>query len=101
MNETSPEHCQDMAQLRREIDRLDRALVALLARRQAYIERAAEIKSKRILIRDQARIADVIAKVVSEAGRVGPSPTIAEPVWRELVERSIEHEFRAFDAKAT
>jgi isochorismate pyruvate lyase len=99
MSQTLPEHCHDMPTLRREIDRLDRALVALLAERQRYIEQAAIIKNDRGRVRDEARIEDVIAKVVAEARRAGLSPAIAEPVWRELVERSIAHEFEAFDAK--
>jgi isochorismate pyruvate lyase len=37
--------------------------------------------------------------VVAEAKRVGLAPEIAEPVWRELVDRSIAHEFVAFDTK--
>ncbi|HUO91840.1 MAG TPA: chorismate mutase [Rhizomicrobium sp.] len=97
----TPEQCLDMPALRREIDRLDRALVALLAERQRYIERAAIIKQDRGRVRDEGRIEDVIAKVVAEAKRLGLSPAIAEPVWRELVERSIAHEFVAFDAKQT
>jgi isochorismate pyruvate lyase len=96
-----PEGCRDMSELRREIDRVDRALVALLAQRQAYIERAAIIKTERNRVRDEARIADVISKVLAEAARVGLSETIAEPVWRTLVERSIVHEFVEFDAKAS
>lgn len=94
-----PESCRDMGELRREIDRIDRALVALLARRQGYIERAAAIKSERVRIRDEDRIEDVIAKVLAEAARQGLSAAIAEPVWRELVERSIAHEFEVFDAR--
>ena len=97
---TPPDACGDMTALRREIDRIDRALVRLLAERQRYIERAAVIKSERIRIRDEDRIADVIAKVVAEAERAGLSAAIAAPVWREIVERSIAHEFAAFDAKS-
>lgn len=94
-----PENCRDMGELRREIDRIDRALVALLAQRQGYIERAAAIKSERLRIRDEDRIEDVITKVLAEAARLGLSAAIAEPVWRELMERSIAHEFDAFDAR--
>ncbi len=93
-----PAHmCLTMADLRRQIDRLDRALVGLMAERQAYIERAAQIKARRDDVRDEARIADVVAKVLAEAERKGLSAAIAEPVWRLLVERSIAHEFAAFD----
>jgi len=89
-----------MEELRVEIDRLDRALVSLLAERQAYIERAAAIKNNRQAVRDEARIEDVVAKVLAEARAKGLSAAIAEPVWRVLIERSIAHEFVTFDARA-
>ena len=94
-----PGHCTNMSDVRDEIDRLDRALVRLLSERQRYIERAAEIKLNRTSVRDEARIEDVIAKVLAEASKAGLSADIAEAVWRTLVERSIAHEFNAFDAK--
>jgi isochorismate pyruvate lyase len=93
----APEHCRDMAELRAEIDRLDRELVALLAERQRYIERAAEIKQDRSVVRDEARIEDVVAKVLIAARKAGLDPKIAEPVWRTLIERCIAHEFERFD----
>jgi isochorismate pyruvate lyase len=88
-----------MAELRIQIDRLDRTLVRLLAERQAYIERAAEIKASRSAVRDEARIEDVVAKVLAEAEKVGLAAEIAEPVWRLLVERCIALEFMAYDAR--
>ena len=91
--------CQSMSDVRREIDRLDRALVALLAERQSYIERAAEIKVARNAVHDSARIEDVVAKVLAEAKEKGLSAAIAEPVWRTLIERCIAHEFVAFDRR--
>ncbi|HTT99419.1 MAG TPA: chorismate mutase [Rhizomicrobium sp.] len=94
---TAPEHCRDMTELRAEIDRLDRMLVAMLATRQRYIERAAEIKQDRNVVRDEARIEDVVAKVLAEARKAGLDPKIAEPVWRLLIERCIAYEFERFD----
>jgi isochorismate pyruvate lyase len=88
-----------MEEVRAEVDRLDRMLVRLLSERQRYIERAAEIKSNRASVRDDARIKDVVAKVLREAAATGLSPTIAEPVWRELIERSIVLELEAYDAR--
>ena len=93
-----PAGCRTMAELRTQIDRLDRVLVRLLAERQGYIERAAEIKADRAAVRDEARIADVVAKVLEEAEKAGLAHQIAEPVWRILIERSIAHEFSVFDA---
>jgi len=88
-----------MAEIRAEIDRLDSLLVSLLAERQSYIERAAQVKTVRSAVHDQARIDDVIAKVLAAARSAGLSSAIAEPVWRTLIDRSIAHEFAAFEAR--
>jgi isochorismate pyruvate lyase len=94
-----PEDCADMAQLRGAIDDLDQRLVRLLALRQGYIERAAVLKTDRGTVRDEARIEEVVTRVMAEARAAGLSPAIAEAVWRVLIERSIAHEFAKFDAK--
>jgi len=86
-----------MAELRAEIDRLDRMLVELLSQRQRYIERAAEIKAHREQIRDEARIADVLEKVTAAAKKSGLKPEIARAVWRELMENSIALEMICFE----
>ena len=88
-----------MAELRAAIDALDRQLVSFLARRQAYIERAAILKQDRATVRDPARVEEVIAKVLAQARAAGLSVGIAEPVWRTLIEQSIRHELEAFDRK--
>ncbi len=92
--------CANMAELRAEIDRLDRALVRLLSERQRYIERAAEIKSQRSDIRDEARILDVLNKVKAEAARQGLNEEIATAVWRELMDRCIALEMDRFRRRA-
>lgn len=94
-----PDSLDSMAQLRAAIDDLDQRLVALLAVRQAYIERAAVLKGARAEVRDEARIEEVVAKVLAAARRAGLSAAIAEPVWRTLIEESIRHEFAAFDRR--
>ena len=92
-----PQACGSMNELRAAIDTLDTRLVALLAIRQAYIERAAQLKTGRDQVRDPDRIEDVVAKVIAEGRKAGLSADIAEPVWRTLIEASIRHEFDAFD----
>lgn len=92
-----PEACRTMAEVREGVDALDRALVALIAVRQRYMEAAARIKRRRDDVHDAERIEDVVSKVLEAAAREGLSPKIAEPVWRELVARSIAHEFEVWD----
>ncbi|MDJ0920636.1 MAG: chorismate mutase [Henriciella sp.] len=92
------ETAETMPEVRKEIDRLDRQLVALMAERQGYMDAAARIKGERAAVHDRARIEDVVAKVVAEAKKQGLSPAIAEPVWRTLIDRSIAYEFESFDS---
>src|SRR6478736_777326 len=94
-----PDACDSMTELRAAIDTLDARLVALLAVRQAYIERAAQLKTGRDQVRDVERLEEVVAKVIAEGKRSGLSADIAEPVWRTLIEASIKHEFEAFDRR--
>jgi len=89
--------CETMADVRREVDRLDRELVDLLTQRQAMMNEAGRIKKNRNLVRDVPRIEQVVANVLAEAAKTGLSPAIAEPVWRLLIEKSIEHEYTIFD----
>ena len=90
-----------MPELRAAIDILDTRLVAMLALRQTYIERAAVLKAEREAVRDTMRIEQVVRNVTAEAVRAGLSPAIAEAVWRALIEASIAHEYEAFDAKTS
>jgi isochorismate pyruvate lyase len=89
--------CTTMAEVRAGVDQLDRDLIALLARRFAYMDAAARIKPTRDAVRDEARKAQVIANARAAAVAAGlPADDIAE-LWDALVEASIAYEMRVFD----
>jgi len=82
-----------MAELRLEIDRLDAALVDLLAERTAMIDRAIELKpGEGLPARIETRVEDVVAKVRARAMVAGLSPDLAETLWREMMEFFIARE---------
>ena len=80
-----------------QVDEIDRILVGLIARRQGYMDAAARIKTDRNVVRDEARIQQVLDNVKAEAERHGLSWAIAEPVWQEMMERCIAYEFVVWD----
>ncbi len=92
-----PADCTSMAEVRLGVDALDRMLVELLAERQGYMDAAARIKADRGVVRDNARVEDVVAKVKAVAREAGLSEAIAEPVWRTLIDRCIAYEFGVWD----
>ena len=94
----APEVCATMPEVRAGVDEIDRALVKLIARRQGYMDAAARIKQTRASVRDEARIQQVLDNVRANAGAAGLSWTIAEPVWRTMMEACIAYEFEKWDA---
>ena len=86
-----------MAEVRVEIDALDHQIVALLADRLHYIEEAARIKRSRSQVRDETRIADVLAKVAAEARALNADAAVVSSAYRALIEASIKHELKEFD----
>ena len=87
-----------MTDVRAGVDEIDRALVKLIARRQGYMDAAARIKQTRAAVRDEARIQQVLDNVRANAEAAGLSWTIAEPVWRAMMEACIAYEFVKWDA---
>jgi isochorismate pyruvate lyase len=93
----APADCATMIEVRQGVDEIDRLLVAIIARRQGYMDAAARIKPNRAAVRDEARIQQVLDNVRAHAEAAGLSWAIAEPVWRTMMERCIAHEFDVYD----
>ncbi len=96
-----PADCQTKDEIRTEIDRLDRELVALLAERFAYVRRMAELKSSPAEAHDPRRVDEVLAKVV--AGAVGHQldPGLIQSLWRTLIDWNIAYEASAIGKSAS
>lgn len=89
--------CENMAELRDEIDRVDRLLVPLLLERIELIAQAGHLKTDRDTVRDEWRIEDVVAKVKAEAAKQGGDINYIETLYRFLIDYSINHEFDVWD----
>jgi isochorismate pyruvate lyase len=92
-----PESCQTMAEVRAGVDALDQELVALLARRFAFMDAAARIKPSRDAVRDEARKAQVIANATEAARAAGIPDGLIPAIWEQLVEASIAYELGVWD----
>ena len=90
-----------MSDVRRVIDELDDELVALLAKRQRQIERAAKVKpALGIPARVPERVDEVLARVLGAARREGLSVEVAMNLWRALIDWSIQYEERLMGDRA-
>jgi len=98
--EIAPQACETMADLRAIIDRIDDDLVALMAARQACIDRAADIKATEGLpAHIPERVREVLDRVRVRAQAAGLDPDLAVLIWRSMIDWSILREETALAMK--
>lgn len=93
MARNAPAQCRDMTEVRVEIDRVDTALVDLIAERFGYVERAWQLKLE---ARQEANVPwrnqQVFDKVRARASEKGLPPDLVEALWRQMVGWFIQYE---------
>lgn len=85
--------CTTMADIRENIDRVDRALMALFAERWSFIGRAAEIKAG---LGIPADVPERVKQVRDNAHRNAEAEDLDgafyETIWAQLIAEAIAHE---------
>jgi isochorismate pyruvate lyase len=95
MDPKRPWECADMSQVRAEIDRIDAALVDLIAERFGYVERAWQLKNNPAEASVPWRIQQVIDKVKFQARQRGLPAEMIEMVgaqWRNMIGWFVQYE---------
>ena len=77
--------CTSLAEVRGNIDRIDHAIVALMAERAKYVAEAGRFKPDPAAVSAPARVDAIIAKVRADAGGQGLDPTVAEKTYRAMI----------------
>jgi nicotinamidase-related amidase/chorismate mutase len=88
------EGCASLEEVRTAIDRIDRDLVALLAERGRYVREAARFKKSEDAVRAADRVEQVIARARSTAAEFGADLSVAERVYRAMIEAFIDAELK-------
>lgn len=89
--EVVKEECQDIASIRREMDRINNEILILLTERTAYVKRAGDLKSKTIKIADdRQRVADQEQKIIERSIELELPTEISVPAFRAIMETSIQ-----------
>ena len=84
--------CTSLDDVRSNIDRIDRQLVALIAERGAFVRQAAAFKKTAAEVPAPQRVAQVLAHVRALAGESGADPAVVEATWRAMIGAFIEAE---------
>ena len=84
--------CESLDEIRREIDRLDTQIVALLAERAGYVAQAAGFKPTEDDVVVPERIEAVVAKARAHATRLAVDPNLLEAIYRPMINAYIGFE---------
>ena len=77
--------CASLAEVRGNIDRIDRAIVALMAERGQYVAEAGRFKADPAAVSAPARVEAIIAKVRGLAREDGLAESVAERSYRAMI----------------
>ena len=77
--------CQTLAEVRDNIDRLDRQIIAAMAERGQYVAEAGRFKADPAAVSVPARVEAIIAKVKGIAAEDGLAPEVAEKSYRAMI----------------
>ncbi|WP_165020332.1 chorismate mutase [Dysgonomonas sp. ZJ279] len=85
-------HCTSLDEVRLNIDKIDNALVKLIADRSRYVDQAAQFKKTTNDVVAVDRVSLVINKVKSLAEQHSLDPSIVEKVYRTMIRVFTEEE---------
>ena len=95
----APNECIDMQDIRREIDRIDREVIAQLGLRYQYVQAAAQFKTSAATVRAPERFQAMLQQRRNWAEEAGLAPDIIEKMYKDLVHYFIEEEMKAWKAE--
>jgi len=77
--------CASLAEVRVNIDRIDREIVAAMAEREKYVAEAGRFKKHPAAVSAPARVEAIIARVRKMAEADGLSPEVADKTYRAMI----------------
>jgi isochorismate pyruvate lyase len=90
----TPEQCESMADIRAEIDRLDRQVVALLGQRFSYVKAASKFKTSETTVRAPERFQAMLQQRRTWAEEEELNPDAIEKMYQDLVNHFIDEEMK-------
>lgn len=94
-----PSDCENMAEIRAEIDHLDRQVIALLGRRFAYVKAASKFKTSETSVKAPERFQAMLQQRRVWAEEEDLNPDAIEKLYQDLVNHFIEEEMKHWKAK--
>jgi isochorismate pyruvate lyase len=95
----NPEECENMIDIRTEIDLLDRQVVALFGKRFDYVKAASKFKTSETSVKAPDRLRSMLQQRRAWAEEEGLNPDAIEKMYKDLVNHFIAEEMKYWKAK--
>lgn len=87
-----PNQCENMTDIRNEIDRIDRKVISLIAERAQYVSSASKFKKDKTSVKAPERVKALLEKRAEWAKEKNINPEIIIKIYTELVHFFINEE---------
>lgn len=98
-NMKTPDECQNMTDIRAEIDTIDRQVIKLLGQRFAYVKAASKFKTSETSVKAPSRFQAMLQQRRTWAQEEGLNPDVIEKMYTDLVNYFIEEEMKHWQNK--
>jgi isochorismate pyruvate lyase len=95
-----PEDCENLADIRQEIDRLDREIITKLSQRYNYVKAASKFKTSETSVKAPERFKSMLETRRNWAESEGLNPDVIEKMYRDLVEYFIQEELQHWSSNS-
>ena len=96
-NKIEPDDCNNMDDIRLEIDKMDMDIISILGKRFDYVKAAAKFKTSQSSVKAPERFKAMLIQRRAWAQNEGLSPDAIEKMYRDLVNHFINEEMKHFD----
>ena len=90
----APENCENMEQIRKEIDAIDEEIVDLIASRAKYVSAAAKFKKNEKAVKDADRVKKVIDSKMKLAEEMGVSTVLIGKIYKVMIDHFVSQELK-------
>jgi len=95
----APHECATLDEIRAGMDAIDREIVALIARRVAYVRAAAKFKTSSANVAAPERVAAVLETRRAWAEEAGLDGDVVHGIYRELVRYCVSEEHKQWESE--
>ena len=93
----SPEQCQDINDIRSEIDRIDEKIIQLISQRAGFVKAAAPFKSSKSSVKAEDRVKTMLGKRRQWAIQEKMDPDFVENLFMKIIQYFINEEIQHWE----